>query len=199
MLRCAVTMPRAVAGAVILVVFCPPRICAKSYVAKAQNDVMTLQHVVLAYKERHAFWPENLQILGKPQADGGLHVVEEYLVDPWGRPYHFDPRQLHPETNTPLIWSDGPDPTNPDGRITNWPKPTSVWDAVLEVARSAKVHAAACGGSLGLIFVLARRFTKCPEDKWTSKTARAIEILVELAWCGLLAGVFALCTPTMLV
>jgi hypothetical protein len=42
------------------------------------------------------------------------------LLDPWKRPYHYEPDQLHPKTHIPLIWSEGEDPDDPGWKIANW-------------------------------------------------------------------------------
>jgi hypothetical protein len=188
-----------VAGVFVFVVFRPPQVWGYSHVGKAKNDVMHLELAVSAYKTKHSVWPDRLQILAERQPDGGGPFIEEsLLLDPWGRPYHFDPRQLHPEAQVPLIWSDGQDPTNPDGRITNWPKPTSVWDVVLIVAPWASLVGAA-GGLLGLAFILRRHGKRDAGDKQTSKKELAVEILVVLVCCGLLAFSCALWTPRPLL
>jgi hypothetical protein len=57
-----------------------------------------------------------------PQSGHAALIKESMLLDPWGRPYHFDPSQVHPETGAILVWSDGPELGQPNSWITNWPK-----------------------------------------------------------------------------
>ena len=188
-----------VAGVFVLVVGRPPHVSGDSNISRAKLDVKTLEQAVTLYKTMHSAWPDSLQILAERQPDGGRAFVhEKLLLDPWGRPYHYDPRQLHPGSHFPLIWSDGVDPTNPDGRITNWAPPTSVWDAGTSAVVPWARLVAAAAGVLGLAFVLLRHGNKCPGDKRMSTRARSLEILVVLASCGLLALSCALCTPRML-
>lgn len=88
----------------------------------ARVDVKTLGTAAMAFELRYGQLPATLDVLTKRQSDGsGAFLAgEKSLIDPWGRPFHYDPGQRHPRSRCPLIWSDGPDPANPNGKITNW-------------------------------------------------------------------------------
>jgi hypothetical protein len=49
-----------------------------------------------------------------------LDVTGTALVDPWGRKFQYDSTKLHPNTDRPLIWSEGPNPGQPGSKISNW-------------------------------------------------------------------------------
>jgi hypothetical protein len=88
---------------------------------RAKMDVRNFDAALQMYHERNKKWPENLDKLTEPQPDGNAALLKkETLTDPWGRPYQYDPNQLHPATGIHRVWSDGPDPGNPDKKIANW-------------------------------------------------------------------------------
>jgi hypothetical protein len=182
----------AIATVCVLVVCCPARVCGYSNVGKAKLDVISLQQAVFAYKTKHSVWPESLRVLAERHADGDLAFVKEgLLVDPWGRPYHFDPLQLHPETNAPLIWSDGRDPADPDAQITNWPTPPDPW---WRKAINALPWTLPFAG--GGVLALAWRLSIYAKN---SKPTLVAEQILVVIGCALLAGfcLFAL-TPRYL-
>src|SRR5262249_46967181 len=89
--------------------------------ARAKVDVKTLETAVAAWKVKYGKVPPTLEALTKPGPDGGLPFLQSAgLTAPWGRPYAYDPQNRNPQTDVPLIWSEGPIPRNPAGRITNW-------------------------------------------------------------------------------
>jgi hypothetical protein len=87
---------------------------------RAREGVTALDKAVAAYKVRQGNYPESLKALTQGE-DGKPALIEEAaLLDPWGRPYVYEPQALHPEDRRPLIYSRGPDPEKPAGAIRNW-------------------------------------------------------------------------------
>jgi hypothetical protein len=90
--------------------------------ARAQVDVRTLTTAVEAYFIKNADYPNSLAELTRKQPDGGRPFLEpKSLLDPWGRPYGYDPGTRDHATGRPLIYSQGPRPGDLAGRIRNWP------------------------------------------------------------------------------
>jgi hypothetical protein len=88
---------------------------------RAKADVQTIEKFVLLYKQRLSAWPPTLEVLTKWELDTPLLLLPpEMLVDPWGRPYHYDSAMVDPVRNVPLIWSEGPKPEDPTSKIANW-------------------------------------------------------------------------------
>ena len=86
---------------------------------RARSDLRNLESAVSRYQAANGRWPDDLEDLTAKQPDGAAApVVASALVDPWGRKYHYDPRQRNPDTDMPLLWSDG-DPEQP-AKISNW-------------------------------------------------------------------------------
>jgi hypothetical protein len=79
-------------------------------IGRARLALKTLDKAMDAYRPSKGI-PDKLE---------ELDVTSTALVDPWGRPYHYDPTKLHPETDRPLIWSDGPNPGQAGSKISNW-------------------------------------------------------------------------------
>jgi general secretion pathway protein G len=97
--------------------------CGESspYMTQARMGLQTLDKAVEAYKSRTGTWPDSLQSLTEQQPDGSqAYVKSGDLVDPWGRPYQYDPGNRHPETEHPQLWSEGPKPGEPGSKIANW-------------------------------------------------------------------------------
>ena len=88
---------------------------------RAVLDLKVLDNVIAVYHVKYGSYPETLTQLTKAQANGiSAQITEAALVDPWGRPYRYDPNTTHPKTGKPLIFTHGPDPGEPKGKITNW-------------------------------------------------------------------------------
>jgi Type II secretion system (T2SS), protein G len=91
-------------------------------VDRAKTDLRNLQQAAEVFKLRAGFYPETLKKLTEmhqnPTITPLLH--EKLLIDPWGQPYKYDPKMLNQMTGSPLIWSEGPDPKDAKGKITNW-------------------------------------------------------------------------------
>src|SRR6202035_1302650 len=88
---------------------------------RAKLDCKNLEQLITSYFAKHDKYPENLEALAQTHSNGSPPLVSEKgLIDPWGRPYHYDPQKLHPKTERPLIWSDGPNPGEDGSKISNW-------------------------------------------------------------------------------
>jgi hypothetical protein len=91
---------------------------------RARVDVRTLTLAVQAYFINNGEYPQTLKQLAEKQPNGGLPFLEaRALTDPWSRPYVYEPGMTDPLTGRPLIYSQGPRPGDPTGRIRNWPAP----------------------------------------------------------------------------
>ena len=89
-------------------------------VTRARLAIKNLEKAVMTYKNSYDF-PEKLEILTDDKANAaGALLSASALIDPWGRPFHYDPNQLHPDTGMPLIWSDGASPGQPGSKIESW-------------------------------------------------------------------------------
>jgi hypothetical protein len=91
---------------------------------RARVDVRTLTLAVQAYFINNGEYPQTLKQLTEKQQDGGQPFLEaRTLIDPWGRPYVYEPDTADPLTGRPLIYSQGSRSGDPTGRIRNWPTP----------------------------------------------------------------------------
>jgi hypothetical protein len=87
---------------------------------QAREDLKALEKAVLTWINKRGDYPESLAKLAE-KGDGKLGLIpERLLTDPWGRPYQYDRNLNNPNTGVPKIWSDGPDPKDPKGRLSNW-------------------------------------------------------------------------------
>jgi general secretion pathway protein G len=87
----------------------------------AKTGAMALDQQVNAYRVRHGDYPPDLLTLTQPGSDGTPAALEsKVLLDPWSRPYVYEPANLHPLTRKPHIYSEGPSPGTPGSRVSNW-------------------------------------------------------------------------------
>jgi general secretion pathway protein G len=88
---------------------------------RARIDLKALSDAVNTYKAQHGDLPLSLEQLTQRTADGGTAYIEiAALIDPWGRPYVYEPQNLHQLTGKPHLYSDGPVPGDPSSRISSW-------------------------------------------------------------------------------
>lgn len=88
---------------------------------KVRADIKSLTQASIAYKTQHAgAWPDSLQALmvRDDQGYGPYIANQENLLDPWGRPYNYDPSGQKNNGLTPDIWCD----SQQFGVISNWTK-----------------------------------------------------------------------------
>jgi hypothetical protein len=84
----------------------------------AKMGVRHLEAAALGFYTRHNRYPITLEELTRPQGEGDKTVDPRDLIDPWGNPYTYEPETLHPHTEIPLIYSNGPPGANKP--IRNW-------------------------------------------------------------------------------
>jgi Type II secretion system (T2SS), protein G len=95
--------------------------CGEGQAARARLDIKNLDKAVSAFRETTGDLPAELTTLTETQPNGtGALLTASALVDPWGRPYHYDRNKRHPDTDQPLIWSEGPAEGKDGGKIENW-------------------------------------------------------------------------------
>jgi general secretion pathway protein G len=86
----------------------------------AQIQVKALTQVCDAYKIKHNKNPDTLQILLQKDEFGVIWMDDpSKLIDPWQRPYQYDPSGPQNQGLHADIYCDPPDGTQ---RIGNWPK-----------------------------------------------------------------------------
>jgi hypothetical protein len=81
--------------------------------------IKDLEQAVSAYYLDYDQYPNELADLTVTLPDGkAAKLPQTALTDPWGQPYGYEPKNLHPQTKKPRIWSSG----EPGARrpITNW-------------------------------------------------------------------------------
>ena len=94
---------------------------------RARIDVKMLSDAINSYKVQHGDYPPTLEALTVRPADGSTAYVElTALIDPWNQPYVFDREHRHEQTGKPHIYSLGPNPGDPNGRISSWSSPSGL-------------------------------------------------------------------------
>ncbi len=86
-------------------------------VALAQANLATISRAVDTYFVRNGEYPKSLAELTKGKRP---FLEATALIDPWGRPYRYEPATLEPTTGRPLVYSQGPQPGVPGSAIRNW-------------------------------------------------------------------------------
>lgn len=184
----AVSMSGVFAGAVLLLVGCPANVNGDSNKGRAKTDIKSLETAVAAYQSRHGRLPENLTKLAEIQPDGGPAYIEEsLLIDPWARPYHYDPNRRHPESGKPQIWTAGPDPANPEYKIANWPQTTpafSLWDTLCTSAWARIALAMVLLGAAGVTCVAHVRYLSSRNGKPIGLRGNLTEFSIVVMLCG---------------
>jgi hypothetical protein len=148
---------------------------------------MYIEKALLTFKVKNGFFPQTLQELADRQPDGSAALLKtQALIDSWGQPYQYDPKQLDPESGTPLIWSDAGEPGNPDRKIANWPEPAppTYWEEHRPLIWMSLLAAFL----VGLVYVRCRYFQEGKLPGWKSRlTQVGIEVLVVTFGCLLVA------------
>src|SRR5580765_3371288 len=67
-------------------------------VGRARYDLLNLDTAVNAYFSKFKRYPDSLVELTKRSDDGraGFLADPKSILDPWHKPYNYDPKQLHP-------------------------------------------------------------------------------------------------------
>jgi Type II secretion system (T2SS), protein G len=86
----------------------------------ARLKLSELERAVRLCKMSSGDYPPDLETLTRAQPGSRAPLEQEDLLDPWGRPYVYEPGNRHPTTGTPRIYSQGADPADPEGVIANW-------------------------------------------------------------------------------
>jgi hypothetical protein len=92
----------------------------ESLTARAKTDVKNLEKAAAAYEIQYGVRPNSLFQLTAPP-NGRPFVEKEALIDPWGRPYLYNPAGLTNRGLKPDIWSLGPAANDNTKVISNWP------------------------------------------------------------------------------
>ena len=77
---------------------------------RAQSDLQTLTNCCMTYKIKYDEFPQSLNLLVTPP-DGGQPYVSspDNIIDPWGKPYQYDPNGTNNGGLKPDIWTVTPD------------------------------------------------------------------------------------------
>jgi general secretion pathway protein G len=124
--RAAFTLMEIMVVVAIIVILAGVSVVAVTrYMEQARVDatrakLKTVETAVSDFYNRNHEYPANLEIL--TQRIGGLpaYLENKDIVDEWGHEILIDQSQRHPQTDRPLIYSNGPNPGDPNSRITNW-------------------------------------------------------------------------------
>jgi general secretion pathway protein G len=88
---------------------------AKVSTAKTQVKT-TLTQAVKTYYINHGSYPPSLAALLQQTDQGGPYLeTRDALIDPWGRPYQYNPAGTNNGGLQPDIWAD-----TPAGQVGNW-------------------------------------------------------------------------------
>lgn len=95
------------------------------YLDKAREDaarvgVTTLEQAVDAYRVNYGDYPADLTVLTQPIEGRPAPLEVKHLMDPWQRPYVYEPGNRHPSTGRPRIYSMGPSAGDASRIIANW-------------------------------------------------------------------------------
>ena len=84
------------------------KLAEEGCVARAKSGVATLTLAMWSFKLKYGEVPNKLEELFKPPDGGKPFVKKDDLVDPWGRPYEYDPKGPKHKGSKADIWSVGP-------------------------------------------------------------------------------------------
>jgi len=124
-LRAAFTLMEVLVVVAILVILAGIGVAVFRYLDESKEKIAKLgikgiEDAAMTYKINHGDFPPDLQVLTQPSEGKEAYLEEDKLIDPWGRPYKYDPSQRN-RTGKPLIYSEGVNPgTSP--QIRNWVK-----------------------------------------------------------------------------
>jgi len=92
----------------VLAEFFPLEQIEQDYVKITRADVIALSSMLSVWKEIKGVYPKSLDELKQPFIDGTPLATADQLVDPWGRPYRYDPQRSTNKLRVPAVWSEGP-------------------------------------------------------------------------------------------
>jgi len=124
--RAAFTLMEIMVVVAIIVILAGVSVVAVTrYMEQARVDathakLKTIETAVSDYYNRHHEYPANLEIL--TERIGGLpaYFDRDTIIDEWGREIVIDPNTRHQGTDRVLIYSQGPNPGDPNSQIRNW-------------------------------------------------------------------------------
>ena len=123
-------MPRAgftlmevlVVAAIIVILAGVGGVVYTNYLEKAKEDtaylmVKTLSEQVELFKVNNGDYPQSLEVFIQPMDGKPAMLEQSQLIDPWGKPYQYEPGNRHQLTGKPRVYT-----TTPDGSkvIANW-------------------------------------------------------------------------------
>jgi hypothetical protein len=89
--------------------------------AAARQKALDLMRAVQAYHLTHGELPASLAMLAEKGKDGERpFATADDLLDPWGKPYQYDPAGPKHDGFKPDIWT--VDPADGKTKIGNWPQ-----------------------------------------------------------------------------
>jgi len=94
---------------------------ADTRVSRAKLDVKSLEQAVTAYYVKRGFYPDTLvQLTTRDPIDGSPAILnnERAIYDPWNNMYIYEPNTRNPNTDKPLIYTNGPPGMNQP--VRNW-------------------------------------------------------------------------------
>jgi len=82
----------------------------------AKVKISVIENECRDYKLRTGNFPADLQELARPMNGRPADLEPDFLIDPWGNPFHYEPQDLN-SSGQPHIYSGGPDGNT---IIDNW-------------------------------------------------------------------------------
>lgn len=61
-------------------------------VERARRDMRDLSQLTEEFKAQMGHYPVSLKILTEPRRDNWKGIPDEWVIDPWGKPYQIDPK-----------------------------------------------------------------------------------------------------------
>src|SRR5262249_3664667 len=124
--RAAFTLMEIMVVVAIIVILAGISVVAVTgYLERARVDatkarIHTVETAALQYYTNHNEYPASIE--SHTQREGPLPALldRDSIVDEWGREIIIDANQRNPQTDKPLIYSQGPNPGDPSSRISNW-------------------------------------------------------------------------------
>jgi len=83
---------------------------------RSRADVKMIGDACSNYNARYGRYPNSLEELVQPPSGGRSYFTEDHLMDPWGKPYNYDPNSTRPGTGEPLVSTQAPN----GQEIRNW-------------------------------------------------------------------------------
>ena len=85
----------------------------------AKTKIQTIENAIQSYQLRQHEYPADLMVLTTSQQGVPAYFDRDFLLDPWGNQFGYEPQNRHPTLGYPHVFSHGPDGST---MIDNWPK-----------------------------------------------------------------------------